>query len=480
MNLGAATGPIFVGRQQEMVGLKSALDDAIAGRGRLVMLAGEPGIGKTRMAQELAIHAQGLGACVLWGWCYEEEGAPPYWPWIQPIRSYFRETDANRLSYEMGPGAADIAEVISEVRDKLPDLERPPTLDPQQARFRLFDSITGFLKNASSSQPLMLVLEDLHWADKPSLLFLEFLAWQMADSRLLLVGTYRDIEVSREHPMSQTLGNITRELFFARFPLAGLSQQEVGQFIAASSHANLASGAVEAIHSRTEGNPLFVSQVVQLLAQEQPREGGDWSISLPAGVRDVIGRRLSRLSEQCNQVPTTAAVIGRQFDYRLLGTLNDGLSEGRLLDLLDEALKEHLIEEVPSAGERYQFSHALVKQTLSEELSTSRKVRMHLRIGQALETLYGAEAEAYAVELAYHFGEAQSLVGSTKFVGYSLLAGEQAPGHLRPRASPRALPSGPIRQGKPVNGRGSSWFDVRLRARQSGNSADIRSTGCFR
>jgi eukaryotic-like serine/threonine-protein kinase len=160
----------FVGRQREMGELRVILEDALSSQGQLLMLVGEPGIGKTRTAQELAAHAGARGAQVLWGWCYEEEGAPPFWPWLQPIRSYVQQRDPEQLKAEMGPGAADIAEVMSEVRDKLPGLEPPPALPPEQARFRLFDSITTFLKNAAQSQPLMLVLDDLHWSDKPSLL----------------------------------------------------------------------------------------------------------------------------------------------------------------------------------------------------------------------------------------------------------------------------------------------------------------------
>jgi predicted ATPase len=180
------------------------------------MLVGEPGIGKTRTAQELASHAERRGVQILWGWCYEEAGAPPYWPWVQPIRSYVQQQDPERLHAEMGPGAADIAEIVPEVRVELPGLETPPALEPEAARFRLFDSITTFLKNAAQSQTLMLVLDDLHWADKPSLLLLEFLARQMADCRLLVVGCYRDMELSRQHPLSESLAQLSREPVFRR------------------------------------------------------------------------------------------------------------------------------------------------------------------------------------------------------------------------------------------------------------------------
>ena len=172
-------GGIFVGREKEMDELRAGLEDSLSGRGRLMMLVGEPGIGKTRTSEEFATYAGLRNAQVVWGRCYEGEGAPAYWPWVQAIRSYVHEKEPNELMSEMGPGAADIAQVVSEVKERLPGLPAPPTLEPDQARFRLFDSITTFLKNASLKKPMVLVLDDLHWGDKPSLLLLQFLAREL-------------------------------------------------------------------------------------------------------------------------------------------------------------------------------------------------------------------------------------------------------------------------------------------------------------
>ncbi len=184
---------VFIGRHREIADLKATLEEALSGRGRLVMLAGEPGIGKTRTAQELAAVAEHHGARVLWGGCYEGEGAPPYWPWVQLIRSYVGQSEPEHLRSEIGPGASDISEIVPEVRAKLPDLEPVPSLEPEQARFRLFDSIATFLNRASETQPLMLVLDDLHWADRSSLLLLQFLARQLGEARMVVVGCYRDV-----------------------------------------------------------------------------------------------------------------------------------------------------------------------------------------------------------------------------------------------------------------------------------------------
>ena len=365
-SLDGLAGGVFVGRQKEMGDLKAALEDALSGRGRLVTLVGEPGIGKTRTAQELATYAGLRGAQVLWGRSYEEQGVPPYWPWVQAIRSYVRERDPEQLRSEMGSGAADIAEVVSDVRERLPDLQPAPQLEPDQARFRLFDSITAFLKTASQRQPLVLVLDDLHWADQPSLMLLQFVARELGGARLLIIGTYRDVELSRQHPLAETLGELTRERLFQRVLLRGLTQEDVGRFIEMTSGNSTPRGLIEAVHTQTEGNPLFVTEVVRLLVQEgaltpDPSPSGrgeteSWTIRIPEGVREVIGRRLNRLSQRCNETLTIASIIGREFEMRQLSGLIDdpsagpghAMSEDRLLDVLEEALSARAIEELPA------------------------------------------------------------------------------------------------------------------------------------
>ncbi|MFB3092762.1 MAG: AAA family ATPase, partial [Dehalococcoidia bacterium] len=331
-----------------------------------------------------------------------------------------------------GAGAADIAEVVSDVKDRLPDLKPPPQLDsPEQARFRLFDSITAFLKSASQKQPLVLVLDDLHWADQPSLLLLQVVARELGNSRLLLLGTYRDVELNRQHPLAETLGELTRERLFQRVLLRGLSQQDVGRFIEVAAGVDPPSGLTEAVHTQTEGNPLFVTEVVRLLVQEGElnQESGardSWTVRIPEGVREVIGRRLNRLSQRCNETLTIASVIGREFELRELAPLVEDVSEDRLLEVLEEALSARVIEELPQVVGRYQFTHALIRETLTEELTLTRRARLHARIGDVLEELYGDEVEGHAAELAYHFVEAVAVIGRSKLVRYSLLAGERA------------------------------------------------------
>ena len=439
--LDSLAGGVFVGRQQEMGELKACLEDALSGRGRLVTLVGEPGIGKTRTAQELATYAGLRGAQVLWGRSYEEQGVPPFWPWVQAIRSYVRERDPEQLRSEMGSGAADIADVVSDVRDRLPDLPRSPQLEPEQARFRLFDSIAAFLKTASQRQPLVLVLDDLHWADQPSLMLLQFVARELGGARLLLIGTYRDMELSRQHPLAEALGELTRERLFQRVLLRGLTQEDVGRFIEMTSGNNAPRGLVEAVHTQTEGNPLFVTEVVRLLVQEgdlgadpssaaggsgRAGETDSWTIRIPEGVREVIGRRLNRLSQRCNETLTVASILGREFTLAQLRPLVEEVTEDRLFEILEEALSARVIEELPQSVGRYQFTHALIQETLTAELSLTRRVRLHSRIAPALEDLYGDDAESHAAELAHHFAQAEAVTGTEKLVQYSLLAGDRA------------------------------------------------------
>ena len=444
--LDSLAGGVFVGRQREMGELKAALEEALSGSGQLVMLVGEPGIGKTRTAQELTTYARMRGAQVLSGRCYEEQGVPPYWPWVQAIRSYVRERESDALRSEMGSGAAEIAQIVSDVHQKVQGLKPLPEQDSAEAaRFRLFDAIATFLKSAGKSQPLVLVLDDLHWADTSSLLLLQFLARELAGSRLLVVGAYRDVELSRQHPLSETLAELTRERLTQRVLLRGLSEEDVGRFIEITSGTEAPPALVSAVHTQTEGNPLFVTEVVRFLVQEdtlaahpEPVEGRAeeaWTVRIPEGVREVIGRRLNRLSERCNETLTIAAVIGREFELGQLSRLVDpsassgqGLSQERLIEVLEEALGARVIEELPTAMGRYQFTHALIQETLVDELSLTRRVQHHARIAEALEDMYGADAEAHAAELAHHFGQAQALLGVDRLVHYSLPAGERALG----------------------------------------------------
>src|SRR3990172_2097993 len=422
-------GGVFVGREKEMDELRAGLEDALSGRGRLLMLVGEPGIGKTRTSEEFATYAGLRNAQVLWGRCYEGEGAPAYWPWVQVIRSFVHDRDPAALMSEMGPGAADIAQVVSEVREGRPGLPAPPALEPEQARFRLFDSITTFLKNASKGQPIVLVLDDLHWADKPSLLLLQFLARELRGARLLVLATYRDVELRREHPLSDALGELARAGLSQRILLRGLTEQDVARFIEITAGMRPPQALGDAVYRETEGNPFFVNEIVRLLVADgrldRPEEVKSWSVTIPQGVREVVGRRLNHLSKECNGVLTVASVIGREFGVDALERVSD-VSDDRLLEVLEEAVGARVVAEVPRSAGRYSFSHALIRETLYEELSTTRRVRLHRQIGEALEGLYATNPEPHLAELAYHFSEGAQGGDVEKAIDYAVRAGDRA------------------------------------------------------
>jgi class 3 adenylate cyclase len=420
---------VFVGREEQLDQLREGVENALSGRGRVLLLVGEPGIGKTRTSEELATYARMRGAQVLWGRCYEGEGAPAYWPWLQIVRAYALESEPQTLVSEMGPGAADIAEVVSEVRERLPGLPTPPKLTPEQARFRLFDSITTFLRNAGSRQPMVLVLDDLHWADKPSLLLFQFVARELDSSRLLLVGTYRDVEVGRQHPLEQTLAELARMQKGDRVLLRGLADEDVSRFIELTTGHTPPRALVEAVYRETEGNPFFMQEVVRLLESDGRIEQGDsatsWSVEIPQGVRQVIGRRLNGLSEECNRVLTIGSAIGREFDLGVLSRVAE-LEEDAVLELLEQAEEARIIGEVEGTSATYRFSHALVRETLYGEIRTTRRVRMHRRIAEVIEERHAGRLEPHLAELAHHYCEAAAGGAVDKAVDYAAQAARRA------------------------------------------------------
>ncbi len=422
---GKGTGP-FVGRQAELDTLTDALSEALAGVTRTVLLAGEPGIGKTRTLQEIASTAKSRGALALWGRCYEGEGAPPFWPWAQTVRAFVQERGTGPLLSISGP-AVDIAEIVPELGGLPPERATRPAMEsPEQARFRLFTSVTEFFKAMARAQPLALVLDDLQWADRPSLAVLEFLAREVTSSPLLVLGAYRDSDVSPRHPLSRILGSLSREPHFQRLTMRGLSEAEVSEFIRRAAMGSHPPEVARAIHQRTRGNPLFVTQVVQLLERQGVEGTPDWQRHIPSGVKVVIGSRIARLPDLCRQVLTTASVVGTEFHIRVLSALHRDIPDDNLLEALDAALEANIIEEVTEQPGRFRFSHVLVQQTLTDAMSSVRRARLHARIAAALEELAGDDLAQQVAQLAFHYSEAQALVGSEKFVRYAIAAGEQA------------------------------------------------------
>ena len=421
--LESLAGGVYVGRELELDRLREAVDAALAGRGSLQLVVGEPGIGKTRAAEELATFARVSGARVYWGRCREDEGAPAYWPWVQAVRSYARDADPVALAWQLGGGAAEVAQLIPEVAEKL-DIEPAKGSDSEEARFRLFDSVTSLLLAAARDRPIVIVLDDLHWADEPSLLLLRFAARELASSGLLILGTYRDVELGRHHPLARVLGEISGIEGSGRILLRGLGVGAVERYIEMTSGAPSPPGLAEAVQEQTDGNPFFVGEVVRLLASEGKLTGGASAaeLEIPQGVREVVGRRLDRLSEETNEGLRVAAVIGRDFDEDLVARVVKQPPEV-LMKAAEEAIAERLVTDLGNG--RYSFAHALVRDTLYEELSAPKRSALHELAGLAIEAICGGNVEERLGELAHHFLAAAPRGDLAKAIDYAQQAGAQ-------------------------------------------------------
>jgi DNA-binding CsgD family transcriptional regulator len=425
----------FIGRERELLAVGKLLARALAGSGATVAIAGEPGIGKSHTAQTIANWAVARGMQVFWGRCNEEPGAPPYWPWLQLVGNWLRSHEDEVVRRVLARAASTLAEILPDIAQRLPGCEPlAPTADPLQARFRLFDAMSGFWKRAAAEQPLLLILDNLHWADASSLRLLEFLAPDLVSSPMLVVITYQDIELSRQHPLSGTLGELSRQQGFERLRLTGLSRDETALMMALAGGAAVTPALVDAIHSQTEGNPLFVAEMTRLLIQEGVLGSSQRAASPPAsvvshripeGLKEVIGRRLNRLSARANQVLTCAAMIGRAFDAVLLVRLMEELDEDTCASALEEALQGRVIECLPQAGS-YHFVHALFRDTLYDEIAPPRRSRLHLRVAQALEEREGDDPARRLPALAYHYWAALPGGDAARAVDYARRAGEQA------------------------------------------------------
>ena len=300
------------------------------------------------------MHARARGARVLVGRCWEAGGAPAYWPWVQSLRPYVRSTDEETLGSQLRDGAADVAQLLPELRDVLADLPPASPLDSPDARFRLFDSMTAFLQLAAAERPLVLVLDDLHAADEPSLLLLQFVARELGESRLMIICAYRDIDPALADPLTATLTELAREPVTRTLALGGLDEADVTEYIQIAAPDASAQGLAPAVHAETEGNPLFVGEIVRLLTEERRLEAepGTPPLVIPQSVREVIGRRLRNLSDECRHLLTLASVLGREFDLDALARVSR-LDLEAVLRLLDEGIDARVVTEIPDAVGRH-------------------------------------------------------------------------------------------------------------------------------
>lgn len=420
----------FVGRQRELDMLQTKLEQTVAGHGGLIMVAGEAGIGKTSLIQTFAAQAEQQGAAVLWGACFEGEWRPPYNPWVEALDDYLRTFQPEQLRPYLGPETAPLARLLPQLH--LPDAPPVPTLSQNEESFRLYDAIARLLLHLARRQPLVLILDDLHWADPDSLHALRYVARSLSRSQALLIGIYRDPEIGLDnhHPLNDTLALLRREADYQPLIMRGFSYPEVADYLAQSAREALPQVLVQTIHTETGGNPLFVREVFRYLLEEDKiaRRAGRWTtdfsmaeLGIPPGVRQVLARRLSHLSDETNTLLRFAAAFTGGFYFQILQSLT-GWPDETLLNSLDEALQAGLIRPLQERPPRYDFVHALVRHTLYEGLNPDRKARLHRRIAEALLQ----NQTDHSAELAYQYHASAALPGAEAGIPFCLAAATQA------------------------------------------------------
>jgi class 3 adenylate cyclase/regulation of enolase protein 1 (concanavalin A-like superfamily) len=463
----------IVGRDAELGELRRRMDAALQGTGSTVFLSGEPGIGKTRLASEAALYARLLGFQVLMGRC-DEEGTAAYQPLAEAMREYLNSAEPARLEGALPPPVAcELVRIVPTIASKLKDVPQVPPLPAEQARQALLEAAQQFFAYiATHEAPLLLFLDDLHWADEGGLALLHALARQAKNLRLVVIGTYRDMELDTRHPLERALAAMNRERVYQRLSLRRLPEAGVAEMVASlldvghersgGGHQSSAvsrnrpvltdgrepghhavgdadgptpmAAFVAALYHETEGNPFFIEEVLKHLVEEGAIfcADGRWQIkpveelSIPQSIKVAIGRRLERLSEESREALTLAAVIGQQFSFELLLQASER-EEERLLKMLDEWLGAHLvIEERREREELYRFQHALIREVLYDEPTLRRRARLHERVGEALEAVYEHQREEHLDELAYHFSQLHSGTAVEKGIDYCLRAGEKA------------------------------------------------------
>ncbi len=436
-------GPVFVGRGAEVERLSQLWKKVAAGERRighphqlpevLVLLAGEPGIGKTRLAAELSKSAHAEGAIVLAGRCDEDLGVP-YQPFVEALRHFIDYTPAEDLPDRLGRYGGELARLVPELTD-VSELQPPLKSDPETERYRLFDSVAAWLAAVAAEVPILLVLDDLQWAAKPTLLLLRHIVRAPDLSGILVLGTYRDTELGHEHPLVEVLADLRRQGGVERISLSGLDSSGVASFVEQAAGYELDDehrALAQAIYQETEGNPFFVREVLRHLAEtgaferEDGRPGAPLKVEelrIPEGIREVVRRRLARLSDEANDVLRVAAVVGTEFELGVLQAVEKRLDDEHLISALEEATAAHLLIEAPGPAARLRFAHALVRDTIYDGLSVARRVILHRQVAEAIEAVHATAMDEHVPALAHHYGRAAD---QRKAFQYATRAGDLA------------------------------------------------------
>lgn len=433
----------IAGRAAELEALHGGLKFAEAGERRLTLLVGEPGIGKTRLASELAVHAHSRGAIALYGRA-DEELTVPYQPWVEAMTYLLDQAPGELVDEAIRLHGPELALLVPQIRRSHPDLATPHATDPETERYLLLQAVTATLELLGAESPVVLVLDDLHWAGKPTMTMLRHVFTNVSATSLMIVGTYRDSELETGHPLIDTVAALRREPGVELIGVGGLDDLEMIALVETSAGHELderARSMAVLLRRESAGNPFFAHEILRNLVESGDLVLGDdgrWVVEkefdelvIPQSVRDVVGQRIVRLGDEPLKVLTTAAVIGRDFDLALLAAIT-GDDEDDLLDLLENATKAGILAEVPGGDERFRFQHTLARQTLEAGLSEGRRRRMHRKIAEAIEATCGDDPGDWVGELATHWFAATTSVDGDKVTRYARLAGQQAEAALAP------------------------------------------------
>ncbi|HEY2437070.1 MAG TPA: AAA family ATPase [Solirubrobacteraceae bacterium] len=433
----------YVGRLIERAQMEECWQRVLAGGREVVLLSGEPGIGKTRLASHVAQRALQQGATVLYGAC-EEELAAPYQPWCEVLAHLVEHAPDELLAGHVDRHGGELSRLIPQLRRHMPLTVNPWQSDSDTGQYLLFAAITDLLEASSRTGPVVLVLDDLHWSDRESLLLLKHLSHPSAEGSMMIVGAYRDSDIGLEHPLSSTLAELRREPNVHRIALTGFDDTEVAALMEAAAGHGLDSAGLELageLSRETNGNPFFATEILRHLAEQgaiSQRPDGRWTVSrhirdlgLPQSVREVVGYRVQRLGPKALPVLSTAAVIGRDFDLELLSRVVESEPD-RVLALLEEGVSASLLRETAAVPGRFTFAHALIEHTLYSGLGRTRRARLHQQVAVELESFSASRPGANVGELARHYAAAVQPSLLEKTLYYSTRAGEQALASLAP------------------------------------------------
>jgi hypothetical protein len=431
----------FVGRPTERRRLRGLFEEAIEGECRLALISGEPGIGKTRLSIQIALEVRPQRAVVLYGRS-DEEPALPHGPWVEALTHYVEHAPEKPLRAHVEQHGGELTRLVPALGERLADVPSPLETDPDTERHLLFGAVVGLLREASSEEPLVLVLDDLHWADKPTLLLLKHVVSRGHGIHALIIGTYRESDLPRGHPLSEVLADLHRVPRVERIALEGLEEADIVRIMERAAGHELDEaglGLSKQLYSETDGNPFYTGELLHHLIESGTlyrQDGGSWAVrgglselGLPQSVHEVLARRIDRLGPGAQEALSVAAVIGRDFDVDLLLQVTED-SDAELLELLEQAAAAAVLIESASVPGRFSFAHALISHSLYEDLGTTRRARLHRRTGEVLEKFLGGDPGARISELAYHWAKAD--VDLPKAISYARLAGERALEDLGP------------------------------------------------